>query len=46
MSKEPSDRLNVDPLVRWHADHRNFARLLDLLEQQVDAFLEGKRPDY
>lgn len=46
MSKEPLDRLLADPLVRWHADHRNFARILDLLEQQVDAFHQGKRPDY
>ena len=35
-----------DTLARWHADHRNFARLLDLVEQQVDAFHAGKRPDY
>ena len=42
----PADRLQLDPLVSWHADHRNFARLLDLIEQQVDAFHAGKRPDY
>jgi len=40
------DRPLADPLARWHADHRNFARLLDLVEQQVDAFHAGKRPDY
>lgn len=33
-------------LARWHADHHNFARLLDLIEQQVDAFHAGKRPDF
>lgn len=41
-----ADRSQLDPLVGWHADHRNFARLLDLIEQQVDAFHAGKRPDY
>jgi len=40
------DRLLVHPIARWHADHSNFARLLDLVEQQVDAMHEGKRPDY
>jgi hemerythrin-like domain-containing protein len=42
----PADRSQLDPLVSWHTDHRNFARLLDLIEQQVDAFHAGKRPDY
>jgi hemerythrin-like domain-containing protein len=41
-----ADRSQFDPLVSWHADHRNFARLLDLIEQQVDAFHAGRRPDY
>jgi hemerythrin-like domain-containing protein len=41
-----ADRSQPEPLVTWHADHRNFARLLDLIEQQVDAFHAGKRPDY
>jgi hemerythrin-like domain-containing protein len=36
----------VEPLDRWHADHRNFSRLLDLIEQEVDVFHGGKRPDY
>ena len=40
------DHSLADPLARWHADHRNFARLLDLVEQQVDAFHAGKRPNY
>ena len=42
----PAERSKLDPLVSWHADHRNFARLLDLISQQVDAFHAGKRPDY
>ena len=36
----------IGPLVSWHTDHLNFARLLDLVEQQVDAFHKGKLPDY
>lgn len=52
MIKHPSaettrpDHLLADPLARWHADHCDFARLLDLVEQQVDAFHADKRPDY
>jgi hemerythrin-like domain-containing protein len=42
----PADCSQFDPLVSWHADHRNFSRLLDLIEQQVDAFHAGKRSDY
>jgi len=35
-----------DALARWHAEHINFAALLDLLELQVAAFHAGDRPDY
>lgn len=35
-----------DPLARWHAEHVNFAALLDLLELQLAAFHAGDRPDY
>ena len=41
-----TDRSSVDPVTIWRADHRNYARLLDLIEQQVDAFHAGKRPNY
>lgn len=41
-----ADHSLAEPLVRWHLDHSNFARLLDLVEQQLDAFQAGKRPDY
>ena len=41
-----ADRSLAEPLARWHADHSNFARLLDLLQLQIDAFHAGKRPDY
>jgi hemerythrin-like domain-containing protein len=40
------ERPQADPLARWHADHRNFARVLDLIELQVDAFRAERRPDY
>ena len=41
-----ADRALAEPLSRWHADHRNFARLLDLVEQQVDAFHAGRPLNY
>jgi hemerythrin-like domain-containing protein len=36
----------VETLAVWHAEHVNFARLLDLLETQVAAFHKGSRPNY
>ena len=36
----------ADPLAAWHAEHVNFARLLDLLDAQVAAFHRGERPNY
>jgi hemerythrin-like domain-containing protein len=36
----------AEPLALWHAEHVNFARLLDLLETQVAAFHRGERPNY
>ena len=36
----------AEPLAAWHAEHVNFARLLDLLETQVAAFHRGERPNY
>ena len=36
----------AEPLAVWHAEHVNFARLLDLLETQVTAFHRGERPNY
>lgn len=33
-------------LSLWHAEHVNFSRLLDMLEREVMAFSEGRRPDY
>ena len=40
------DHSLAEPLARWHADHSNFSRLLDLVEQQIDAFRAGKQADY
>ena len=34
------------PLAVWHEDHIHFARLLDLLEEQVILFDRGERPNY
>lgn len=35
-----------EPLARWHEEHANFARLLDLLDAQLDSFHAGDSPDY
>ncbi len=35
-----------DLLVRWHAEHAKFGRLLVLFEKQIDAFHDGGDPDY
>jgi hemerythrin-like domain-containing protein len=36
----------AEPLAVWHAEHLNFARLLDLLEMQVAAFHRAGHPNY
>jgi hemerythrin-like domain-containing protein len=35
-----------DPIALWHAEHVNFAILLDLLEGQLDRFHRGAATDY
>jgi hemerythrin-like domain-containing protein len=35
-----------DSIALWHAEHKHFARLLDLLEQQVAAFHADDGPNY
>jgi len=35
-----------DPIAIWRAEHSNFAKLLDLLEGQLDLFHKGESPDY
>ncbi len=35
-----------DSITLWHAEHSHFARLLDLLEQQVVAFHADDGPNY
>ncbi|MCL4800953.1 MAG: hemerythrin domain-containing protein [Burkholderiales bacterium] len=35
-----------EPVAVWHAEHRNFARLLDLVERELAVFHSGERPDY
>src|SRR5215218_4960164 len=36
----------VNPISLWHAEHGNFSRLLDVLEEQVAKFHEGESPDF
>jgi len=36
----------AEPLATWHAEHVNFARLLDLLEAQIAAFHRAEHPNY
>ena len=33
-----------DPIALWHAEHVNFATLLDLLERQLELFHKGGLP--
>ena len=33
-------------IALWHAEHVNFARLLDMLEREVTEFSNGGRPNY
>jgi hemerythrin-like domain-containing protein len=40
------ENVMADPLAVWHAEHINFARLLDLLEEQVGAFHRGESVNY
>ena len=35
-----------NPIAAWNAEHAYFARLLDLLERQVDVLHTGERPNY
>jgi hemerythrin-like domain-containing protein len=41
-----SDIAAYDPIALWHAEHLNFATLLDLLEAELDRFSRGRAPDY
>jgi hemerythrin-like domain-containing protein len=36
----------VDPIAAWHEEHEYFARLLALLQKQVDVFHAGREPKY
>jgi hemerythrin-like domain-containing protein len=40
------EHVMADPLAVWHAEHVNFARLLDLLDEQVGAFHRGESVNY
>ena len=36
----------TDFIVHWRTEHVRFAKLLDVLEAQLDGFHRGERPDY
>jgi hemerythrin-like domain-containing protein len=36
----------VDPVAVWREEHEYFARLLGLLQKQVDVFHSGSKPNY
>jgi len=36
----------VNPITAWHDEHVQFAKLLDLLETQVDIFHQAQDPNY
>lgn len=35
-----------DILAQWHTEHVNFAKLLNILEAQLNLFHDGERPNY
>ena len=35
-----------DPVAAWHEEHANFARLLNILEAQLNLFHRSQAPDY
>ena len=35
-----------DTLAQWHTDHLNFAKLLNVLEAELDLFHKGDSPNY
>lgn len=36
----------ADPVAAWQREHEHFARLLELLQQQLDVFHRAGEPDY
>lgn len=36
----------ANPIEAWHQEHMYFARLLELLQQEVDRFSTGESPNY
>jgi hemerythrin-like domain-containing protein len=36
----------TDPIAAWHTEHEYFARLLNLLRKEIDAFHAGSEPNY
>jgi len=40
------ERAMNEAIAHWHFEHTNFSRLLDALQGELDAFHEGKQPNY
>ena len=46
-SRAPGTKLGMSgPLAIWHTEHIYFRRLLELLQDQLDSFHRGERPNY
>jgi hemerythrin-like domain-containing protein len=36
----------MEPIAHWHAEHKDFRRLLDVLDREVAIFHDGGQPNY
>ena len=36
----------ASPIAQWHAEHVNFSRLLDVLDEELGKFHEGESPNF
>jgi len=46
MNTVSSEIVMADYIAKWHREHINFSKLLDLLETQVSLFHEDEHPNY
>jgi len=46
VSGSHEDLIMADAIAVWHAEHVDYSRLLDVLEEQVAAFQAERSPDY
>jgi hypothetical protein len=42
----PRETVMASQVGVWKREHRNFAKLLDLLDAQIRRFHDGETPDY